>query len=293
MNVLSLFSGIGGFDLGLARAGSFNIVAMCDNNPDRRADLARLFPGVKVYDDVITCSAERLAADGIPRIDVICGGFPCQDISVANPNAKGLAGARSGLWFEYARLIEEIKPAWIIIENSPRLRHLGLETILRFLDTQRYDAFWDGIPANAVGAYHERDRLFIVASRDSLRELQPQGAVQDIGRRVGDGSKSVDAPDSYGARLAFWQGFRSHLGEELAAIKRDNMRHGPDGEPQPGMVGTVYDVPATLDRSGKISKRDRAIWKSRIHALGNSMVPCIATAIGRSIISVDIDNARN
>lgn len=262
MNVLDLFSGIGGFSLGLHRAGPFNTVAMCDNNPDRRADLNRLFPGVKVYDDVVTCSAARLAADGISRIDVICGGFPCQDISVAKPNAKGLAGARSGLWFEYARLIEEIRPRLVIVENSPRLRHLGLGAILRFFASLGYSCWWDGIPARAVGAYHQRDRLFIVAHSD-------------------------------GARLAFWQGFRRHLGEELATIKRNIDGARERGADQPGMGGTVYDVPATLDRSGKISKRDRAIWKSRIHGLGNAVVPPILEAIGRSIISVDKDSARN
>lgn len=242
-------------DLGFEQAGGFNTVAMCDNNPDRRADLARLFPGVKVYDDVSTLSATRLQTDGIPRPDVICGGFPCQDISVARgASARGLDGDRSGLWFEYARLIEENKPDWIVIENSPRLRHLGLETILRFLDASGYDAFWDGIPARAVGAYHQRDRLFIVANCN-------------------------------GSGLAFWKGFRSHLGAELAAIKRDAISARSQGPDQSGMAGTIYDVPPTLD--GPISRAARAIWKSRLHGLGNSCVPPICLAIGRAIMNVD------
>src|ERR1700692_907714 len=107
MNVLDLFSGIGGFSLGLERAG-MRTVAFCEVDPFCRSILARHWPGIPCYDDVRTLTGERLAADGIVP-DVICGGFPCQDISVAGKSA-GLEGERSGLWFDYARLIRELKP---------------------------------------------------------------------------------------------------------------------------------------------------------------------------------------
>lgn len=321
IRVLSLFAGIGGADLGLERAGGFKTVAMCENNPDRRADLARLFPDARIYDDVVTLGAERLSADGIFP-DFICGGFPCQQISVAG-KGEGIGTEenptdRSGLWFQFARLIRDTEPSWVVIENSPRLRRLGLETILRFLYSCGYDAFWDGIPASAVGAYHQRDRLFVIAHRysddggqgrtwrldtgdtrehkplgafsvansDDMRKLQSQGSVSNLWRRLDDGNKQPIA-HGHGTRLAFWESFRGHLGAELATIKRDNLWNGAQRISEPGMVGTVYDVPATLDRSGKISKDDRAIWKSRIQALGNSVIPGIFEAIGRAIMHVD------
>jgi len=98
LRVLSLFASIGGFDLGLERTGGFETVAFCEIEPFCRRVLAKHWPEVPCYEDVRTLTAERLAADGI-AVDVICGGFPCQDISLAGSGA-GLAGERCGLWYE-------------------------------------------------------------------------------------------------------------------------------------------------------------------------------------------------
>lgn len=160
MNVLDLFSGIGGFSLGLERAG-MRTVAFCEPEPFCRAVLAKHWPAVPCYDDVRTLTADRLAADGISA-NVICGGFPCQDISHAGKGA-GLAGERSGLWFEFQRLIAEVKPRYAIIENVSALRSRGLDQVLGSLATIGYDAEWHCIPASAVGAPHRRDRIWIVA----------------------------------------------------------------------------------------------------------------------------------
>ena len=137
MRVLDLFSGIGGFSLGLERAG-MTTVAFCEVDPFCRAVLRKHWPEVPVYDDVQTLSATRLVADGI-GVDVICGGFPCQDISIAGKGA-GLAGKRSGLWYEFHRLIHEIKPHYAIIENVSALRSKGLDDVLRSLTEIGYDA---------------------------------------------------------------------------------------------------------------------------------------------------------
>lgn len=160
MRVLDLFSGVGGFAVGLERAG-FQTVAFCEIEPFPRAVLAKHWPQVPCYDDVRSLTAEHLAADGIVP-DVICGGFPCQDISIAGKGA-GLAGERSGLWREYARLIEEIRPRWVIVENVPALRSRGLDEVLGSLAAIGYDAEWHCIPAAAIGAPHQRDRVWIVA----------------------------------------------------------------------------------------------------------------------------------
>lgn len=146
MRVLDLFSGIGGMSLGLQRAG-MTTVAFCEIDPFCRRVLAKHWPEVPIYDDVRSLTAARLAADGIV-FDLICGGFPCQDLSVAGRGA-GLSGERSGLWFEFCRIIEETRPGWTLIENVPALRSRGLDIVLGGLAALGYDAEWHCIPAAA------------------------------------------------------------------------------------------------------------------------------------------------
>jgi site-specific DNA-cytosine methylase len=170
LRVLDLFSGIGGFSLGLGRTGGFKTVAFCEIESFPRKVLAKHWPEVPCYHDVRELTADRLAADGI-GIDVICGGFPCQDISVAGAGA-GLAGERSGLWSEFARLIGELQPKYAIVENVSALLSRGLANVLGDLAALGYDAEWHCIPASAVGATHRRDRIWIVAyaNRSEWRE---------------------------------------------------------------------------------------------------------------------------
>lgn len=166
MKVLDLFSGIGGFSLGLERAG-METVAFCEINPYCQRVLAKHWPDVPIYDDIRGLNADTLRRDGID-VDLICGGFPCQDISVAGKGA-GLAGERSGLWFEYRRIIGEIRPRWIIIENVPAILARGGSTVVNNLATLGYDCFWECIPASAVGALHRRDRWWCVAYASGAR----------------------------------------------------------------------------------------------------------------------------
>lgn len=161
LKVLDLFSGIGGFSLGLERTGGFETVAFCEIEPFPRKVLAKHWPKVPIYDDVRTLTAERLAADGIAA-DVITGGFPCQDISTAGKGA-GLAGERSGLWSEIARLVGELRPQFVIVENVSALLGRGLGTVLGDLAEIGYDAEWHCIPACYIGAWHERERVWIFA----------------------------------------------------------------------------------------------------------------------------------
>ena len=160
--LLDLFSGIGGFSLGLERSGAFETVAFCEIEPFPRKVLAKHWPKVPCYDDIRTLTAARLAADGI-AVDAICGGFPCQDISTAG-QGRGLDGERSGLWFEYARLVGELRPKYVIVENVAALLGRGLEQVLGSLAKIGYDAEWHCISAAAIGAPHRRDRVWIIAN---------------------------------------------------------------------------------------------------------------------------------
>lgn len=125
LRALDLFSGIGGFALGLRQAGGFTTSAFCEIEADCHPTLARHFPKAKRFFDVRELSQESLHEQGVGPIDLICGGFPCQDISAAG-RGKGLAGERSGLWREFARLIGEIEPRWVLVENVPMLLALAL-----------------------------------------------------------------------------------------------------------------------------------------------------------------------
>jgi len=171
MRVLDLFSGIGGFSLGLERAG-METVAFCEWDAKARQVLSKHWPEIPQYHDVKDLTAERLKNDGIENIELICGGFPCQDVSSAG-RGEGLDGERSGLWSEFRRLIGEVRPEYAIIENVAGLFVRGFDTILSDLAALRYDAEWHCIPAAAVGAPHERDRVWIIAS-DPLRVGQPR-----------------------------------------------------------------------------------------------------------------------
>lgn len=169
LKVLDLFSGIGGFSLGLERTGGFETVAFCEIEPYPRRVLAKHWPGVPIYEDVRKLSKRVLDADGI-KVDAICGGFPCQDISLAG-RGEGLAGKRSGLWIEIVRLVRELGPEVVFLENVSALLGRGMGTVLGDLAALGYDAEWHCIPASYVGARHIRDRVWIVAypQRDGLQ----------------------------------------------------------------------------------------------------------------------------
>ena len=153
----SLFAGIGGFDLGLERAG-MQCVWQVEIDPYAQKVLAKHWPDVRRHADVCTFPPE----EGDWKVDVICGGFPCQDISYAGKGA-GLAGARSGLWYQFARIIGELRPRYVVVENVAALLTRGMGEVLGTLASLGYDAEWHVIPASAVGAPHRRDRVWIVA----------------------------------------------------------------------------------------------------------------------------------
>ena len=164
LRVIDMFAGIGGFSLGLHRTGGFETVAVCEIDPHSCKILAKHWPDIPNLGDVTTAE--------FPDADIICAGFPCQDISLAGKGA-GLAGARSGLWREVMRAVRVVRPIGAVLENVAALLGRGMGRVLGDLASERYDAEWDCIPAAAVGALHKRDRVWIIAYPDT-NGLRPQ-----------------------------------------------------------------------------------------------------------------------
>lgn len=181
--VLSLFAGIGGFDLGLERTGGFKTVAFCEIDPFCRRVLAKHWPGVPCFEDVCKIGWPELGEVG--GADVICGGFPCQDISPAGKQA-GIGGSQSGLWVEYARLIRKVRPRYVIMENSAALLALGMGDVLGSLAALRYDAQWDCIPAAILGAPHGRDRVWLVAYPQEISRVHEPDVGTELRRWLSD-----------------------------------------------------------------------------------------------------------
>ena len=159
----SFFSGVGDLDLGLERAG-FKIVSMCEIEPCSQDILRKHWPEVDMYGDIAAIKTEELEP-----ANVICGGFPCQDVSVAARRKEGLDGRRTGLFFELARIIGEVRPRYVILENVPGLVADGIDRVLGTLAGLGYDAEWEIIQANWFGLPHVRKRVFIVAHPSSQR----------------------------------------------------------------------------------------------------------------------------
>lgn len=161
----SLFTGIGGFDLGAQMSG-IPTLWNCEVDPRKRQILARHFPETHQYEDITQMP------QCIPYVDIISGGFPCQNISCANTskknkdqygNIKGIRGERSALWNHYARIIDGVKPRYIIFENSPLLTRRGLEYVISDLSALGYDLEWQVLSAAAFGYNHLRKRLYGIA----------------------------------------------------------------------------------------------------------------------------------
>jgi DNA (cytosine-5)-methyltransferase 1 len=266
LNVLDLFSGIGGFSLGLERAG-MRTVGFCEIEPYCRKVLAQHWSGVPIYEDVRTLTGGRLAADGIAA-NVVSAGFPCQDISVAGKGAGIAEGTRSGLWSDCARIIGEVQPRYVIVENVAALLGRDFDRVLGDLAALGYNAEWHCIPASAVGAPHPRDRVWIVAydafRRRCDRTLEIAGEGGADGTQIPPGGLRGDVSHTHGSGCVEQRRTIPIPAQLFAAECGDWWRTEPD-------VGRVVDgIPGRVDR---------------LAALGNALVPQIAEIIGRAIMA--------
>jgi DNA (cytosine-5)-methyltransferase 1 len=311
VNVGSLFAGIGGFDLGFERAG-MQISWQVERDPYCQAVLARHFPKAARFEDVRGVGGGCLGA-----VDLICGGFPCQDLSSAGRGA-GLDGARSGLWSEFARIVCELRPGYVVVENVPALLtgkgkrwdRAPVGRVLGDLAEAGYDAEWAVLSAREFGAPHLRKRVWIVAypARDAQAGSAPSsGSERQRARPGGASRRAGDAADADRDRRP--QGVLLGAGSEE--------RPGPADAFGRGSVAAVADAEGDSERSGLRSRRaarkrgrrpaDRGgscaegAWAvepdvgrvadgvpdrvDRLAALGNALLPQIAEWIGRRILA--------
>lgn len=251
---LALFAGAGGGILGGKLLGWRTVCAvewdayaasvLVARQNDKTLEPFPIWDGVQTF-------------DGRPwrgRVDVISGGFPCQDISAAGKGA-GIDGERSGMWSHMARIVGEVLPRFVFVENSPMLVGRGLARVIGDLTALGYDCRWGVLGADDVGAPHERKRLWLVAYADSVRQLQPQGTKQDKWGWVGNGSQEVsnaDLPYDQGGRLPGGINLNSH---------RSWWGSDPAENPKSGLGRMAHGIPCRVDR---------------LKAIGNAQVPLCA-----------------
>lgn len=221
MQVLDLFSAAaGGWSLGMHRAG-FTTIAACEVEAWRRALYSENNPGVKVYDDVRTLTADRLLADLGQLPSIVVGSPPCQDISSANTKGKGVEGERSGLYFEAIRIIGEVRPRWFALENSANLRTRGADAVIAALEAIGYACWPVVVRAGDVGANHERPRCWLIGcDLAQVADVDAQGLGYEGGWTRGHGPDGIGASPVAG----------SHAGDTA----QDGCRPGfPWGRAQP------------------------------------------------------------
>lgn len=215
MKVVSLFSGGGLGDYGFMMAGC-EIVAQVEIDEYCQKILALRYPDAKKFRDIRTVKGSDL-----PECDIITGGFPCQDISQAGRKA-GIQGQRSGLWKEMLRLICEIRPKHVVVENSSALLGRGMGVVLGDLASIGYDSEWDCIPASAFFAPHQRDRVWIVSYPNGVRKSQQERVFKNIRRRsINIREKACNTTSE---RLPNWAGGKVGQPKPLTEPKR------PDGK---------------------------------------------------------------
>ena len=252
LNVGSLFSGIGGIDLGLERSG-MRVVWQCESDPYCQAVLRKHWPGVYCY------AAVELIRSGAVKPDLICGGFPCQPVSLAGQR-KAQSDTR-WLWPEFERVVRLLRPRYVLVENVPGLLTAGMGDVLGGLAALGYDAEWESVSAGEVGAPHIRDRVWIVAYPDADGELQQGRSVREKRGRSGNGSRQAVQDSDVGTvqpRRIWGRAPQADSAEWWAA------------EPDVGRV--AHGVPSRLDR---------------LAALGNAVVPQVAEWIGRRILETE------
>jgi DNA (cytosine-5)-methyltransferase 1 len=268
LKVLDLFSGIGGFSLGLERTNGFETVGFSEIDPYCVKVLQKHWPHVRQYGDVTTAEFEG-------PVDLVTGGFPCQDISLAGEGA-GLEGERSGLYWHILRTAGLVGFPKLLLENVAALLNRGLSSVLGSMAQIGYDAEWHCIPASHVGAPHQRDRVWIVADARGRRCGKPgEGEIQQPrGAETFRAGENVSDAHEARSQRPIWEKLSELLGKIEAPPRRQFAR---------GIAATraAWAVEPELGRVAH-GIPDRV---ERIEGLGNSLVPQIPEIIGHAILA--------
>lgn len=272
MTVGSLFSGIGGLELGLEWAG-MRTIWQCEADEAARTILSHHWPDIPCYPDV-----RDIDWNAIERPDLICGGFPCQDISHCNTKATGIDGNKSGLWRYLYASVRALRPDWVLVENVAALRHRGADRVLTELEEADYTCWPSVVGAGMCGAPHRRHRVFIVAHSNSariVRDRRPDslGGEGQSGRTLHIGHEVSDTGTSQVSR------------DRDADLQRSDC-HGPQN--QPGVGRVIDGISAWMDgtwEEGVARTAQPSRGSSlRLRTLGNAVVPQVAFALGRAIL---------
>lgn len=308
MRVLSLFSGIGAHDLGLEWAG-MQIVGQVEIDAYCTKVLEKHWPHVKRWKDIATVSTNDLRRI---KPDIICGGFPCQDISAAGRQRGLVEGEKSGLWREMWRVIRDVRPHWLLIENSPRLRTKGVDGILAALEALGYSCWPLVVGAIHVGAPQERQRVWIVACAESSRRQRggQKQHVQESGL-TGNGDALADADRKHGAGRAV-EGKPAMVAsaaissepsidsgvmadaDRFRIWQQSGWSTGASGTAPsfrfpalPGPVQHEWESPRVVAKSSMGSTAARNARRLAVRAIGNANPPQVVAMLGRAIMHVD------
>jgi DNA (cytosine-5)-methyltransferase 1 len=256
MRVLDLFSGIGAMSLGLEWAG-MQTVGFCEIEPACRFWLREHWREQPIFEDIRTLTGGEIA-ERCGAVDLVAGGFPCQDISSAGKGA-GITGERSGLWFEMLRIVREVRPDWVLAENVPALRTRGADVVLEGLGAEGYSCWPLVVGADDAGAPHRRKRIWIVAHRNGE-------GLGEFGRAPVEREEWMHADDSSSARMA-------NADRDCGRADRRGSDTGSDGRDDASGRGASLCGPLVdADNESGANESRRWIWKGR-----TGTVPAIAS----------------
>ena len=324
LNVLDLFSGIGGFSVGLEATGKFKTIGFCEQDKFCQRVLRKHWKDIPIYEDIKKLNAKKIKAD------VVVGGFPCQSISLAGKQ-KGKNDDRF-LFPEMFRIIKEVKPKWIIAENVQNLISISngqiLQGILNDLESENYEVQTFSISAQSQGAWHKRQRVWIVANTNPRLSIRENEQIQTRGNTINSSSKDVSnskklrfrGRSSEECRTQQWEfQQKEQKGSEVwSEVERRNSQNRKD-VPNSNKQGLerLNEQSASIKTNKKqtnfgsenCSQQSKKTWwqtqselcgvpngisyeldkdrVNRIKSLGNSIVPQIITEIGKAIIEVE------
>jgi DNA (cytosine-5)-methyltransferase 1 len=296
MKVLDLFSGIGGFSLGLEAAG-FETAAFCEYDQEAQKVLRKNWPDVPIFSDVRTLTKQELHDNGIQDIGLICGGYPCQPFSLAGER-RGAEDDRH-LWPEMFRLVQELRPTWVIGENVAGHINMGLDEVLADLETEGYTARTFVIPACAVDAHHRRDRVWTVAHTSS-------GSGRDSESVIGRQDNETERPQDTNTIVRSSKNVANS--ERWASDSLSNNRSNKKVEGKQRQETRDFDRSSSRQNVPD-SERQRPVWRTepdvgrvangvprrshRLKQLGNAVVPQVVEQIAKSIWRIEYATNKN